>query len=141
MLINQVGLPAAVTTWQKALTDTQNPTINPAGVMTGEFLKGYVTTALHANGKQRRSGTPRPRPVDRDQRRGAGVRARPPPRWARRPPRRPRRSRRRAGPVQPRPRTPIAGSASGPAARSTCGSTRRAASLPPTCSRRSAPTN
>jgi len=62
VLINQVGLPAAVTTWQKALTDSQNPTINPAGVMTGEFLKGYVTTALHANGKQRRSGTPRPRP-------------------------------------------------------------------------------
>ena len=40
VLINQVGLPAAVTTWQKALTDSQNPTINPAGVMTGEFQPG-----------------------------------------------------------------------------------------------------
>jgi len=62
VLINQVGLPVAVSTWQKALTDSQDPKVNPAGVMTGEFLKGYVTSALHANGKQRRSGTPRPRP-------------------------------------------------------------------------------
>jgi hypothetical protein len=62
VLMNQVGLPVAVSTWRKALTDSQDPKINPAGMMTGAFLKDYVTSALHANGKQRRSGTPRPRP-------------------------------------------------------------------------------
>ena len=62
VLINATDVQTGVATWQQALTDSQDPTINPAGQITGEFLKGYVTKALADAGKQRRQGTPRARP-------------------------------------------------------------------------------
>lgn len=62
VLIKATDTPTAVGTWQKALTDSQDPKLNPAGMMTGEFLKTRVTAALTAAGAKRRAGTPRPRP-------------------------------------------------------------------------------
>ena len=66
VLINATDVQTGVVTWRRALTDSQDPTINPAGQMTGEFLKSYVTAALHDAGKQRRAGTPRTRPSSRN---------------------------------------------------------------------------
>ena len=62
VLINATDVQTGVQTWQKALVDSQDPKINPAGQITGEFLKGYVTKALTGAGKARRQGTPRARP-------------------------------------------------------------------------------
>ena len=62
VLINATDVATGVQTWQKALTDSQDPKINPAGQITGEFLKGYVTKALTGAGKARRQGTSRARP-------------------------------------------------------------------------------
>ena len=62
ILINATDVQTGVATWQKALVDSQDPTINPAGQITGEFFKGYVTKALADAGKARRQGTPRARP-------------------------------------------------------------------------------
>ena len=62
VLINATDVQTGVATWQQALVDSQDPTINPAGQITGEFLKGYVTKALSGAGKARRQGTPRARP-------------------------------------------------------------------------------
>ena len=62
VLINATDVQTGVQTWQKALTDSQDPKLNPAGQITGEFLKGYVTQALSGAGKARRQGTPRTRP-------------------------------------------------------------------------------
>jgi hypothetical protein len=66
VLINATDLATGVKTWQKALTDSQDPVLNPAGQITGEFLKGYVTEALSQAGKQRRQGTSRARPSSRN---------------------------------------------------------------------------
>lgn len=60
VLINQTDVATAVDTWNRAVKDSAN---NPAGMLTGEFLKGYVTKALADHGKTRRPGTSRARPT------------------------------------------------------------------------------
>ena len=66
VLINATDVQTGVQTWQKALVDSQDPKINPAGQITGEFLKGYVTKALTGAGKARRQGTSRARPSSKN---------------------------------------------------------------------------
>ena len=61
VLINKTDVPTAAGAWQKALTDSQDTTINPAGRLTGAFLKGYVDAALQTAGAQRRQGSSRAR--------------------------------------------------------------------------------
>ena len=62
VLINKTDVTTAAGAWQKALTDSQDPAKNPAGRLTGAFLKGYVDQALATAGAQRRQGTSRARP-------------------------------------------------------------------------------
>lgn len=61
VLINKTDVATAAGAWQKALTDSQDTTINPAGRLTGAFLKGYVDAALQTAGAQRRQGSSRAR--------------------------------------------------------------------------------
>jgi len=61
VLINRTDVHTAAAAWQKALTDSQDPRLNPAGRMTGAFLKEQVDEALKAAGRARKAGTPRPR--------------------------------------------------------------------------------
>ena len=61
VLVNKTNVATAALTWTKALADSQDPQINPAGRLTGVFLKGYVDAALQQAGAARRQGTSRAR--------------------------------------------------------------------------------
>jgi hypothetical protein len=61
VLVNKTDVATAARTWTKALSDSQDPQINPAGRLTGVFLKGYVDAALQQAGAARRQGTSRAR--------------------------------------------------------------------------------
>jgi hypothetical protein len=63
VLIHRTDAATAAQTWQKALTDSADPKINPAGRITGAFLQGYVTQALNNAGRGRKVGTSRARPA------------------------------------------------------------------------------
>ena len=61
VLINKTDVATAAGTWVRALAASQDPQLNPAGRLTGVFLKGYVDQALADAGANRRQGTSRAR--------------------------------------------------------------------------------
>lgn len=61
VLINKTDVATGARTWVAALTDSRDPTKNPAGRLTGAFLKGYVDAALQQQGAGRRRGSSRAR--------------------------------------------------------------------------------
>jgi hypothetical protein len=61
VLINKTDVATAAGTWVRALAASQDPMLNPAGRLTGVFLKGYVDQALADAGANRRAGTSRAR--------------------------------------------------------------------------------
>jgi len=61
VLINKTDVATAAGTWVRALAASQDPMLNPAGRLTGVFLKGFVDQALADAGANRRAGTSRAR--------------------------------------------------------------------------------